>query len=294
MRPCPGHRLAIGGRGLPATVDLGVSILKHEAPYLVSLSDHTRVVVVSSLGVAVVGRPAVRRFTRTPMSAAPAGRWTRACVGASGQPFRSRAGSGRPETVWAVRDAGRGCPGSGRTGPWCVGSPVRLWCLAVRCSAVAVRCRWCARAAPPRLAVCARRVVMSSWSPGPLITSAIRWVHQLLLVGGWAATAPSADQPRYRLRRRSFGRRAGGCTRWAGRRRRHVVLAVVDGADHQLGVAEEGDAGVRGQGRRYSRTTGGAYRVLSWVVMVLSAVSVVLPGGGVLVTGSGPVTGSAR
>src|SRR5215217_9692548 len=44
-----------------------------------------------------------------------------------------------------------------------------------------------------RCSRCARRAVISSWSPGPSITSAIRWVHQLL-VGAWAATAPSADQ----------------------------------------------------------------------------------------------------
>ena len=51
-----------------------------------------------------------------------------------------------------------------------------------------------------------------------------------------------------------------------------VVLAVVDGADHRLGVAEEGDAASEVRDVVQSRTTGGAYRVLGWVVMVLSAV----------------------
>jgi hypothetical protein len=45
-----------------------------------------------------------------------------------------------------------------------------------------------------------------------------------------------------------------------------VALAVVDGADHQLGVAEEGDAASEVRNVVHSRTTGGAYRVLGRVV----------------------------
>ena len=51
-----------------------------------------------------------------------------------------------------------------------------------------------------------------------------------------------------------------------------VALAVVDSADHQLEVAKEGDAASEVRDVVHSRMKGGAYRVLGWVVMVLSAV----------------------
>jgi hypothetical protein len=49
-----------------------------------------------------------------------------------------------------------------------------------------------------------------------------------------------------------------------------VALAVVDGADHQLGVAEEGDAGVRGQERRPLSDDRRGVLGAGWVVMVFS------------------------
>jgi hypothetical protein len=51
-----------------------------------------------------------------------------------------------------------------------------------------------------------------------------------------------------------------------------VALAVGDGADHQRGVAEEGDAASEVSDVVHSRTTGGAYWVLGRVVGVFSAV----------------------